>query len=92
MLRYFLFGLLLVVFSLALVFASVNSGALTLDLAFVELETTVALAMLGFFAAGWCFGVGQIDGFAQATSPIGVVVDAADVDDPGGLRSVCPYR
>ena len=57
MLRYFLFGLLLVVFSLALVFASVNSGALTLDLAFVELETTVALAMLGFFAAGWCFGV-----------------------------------
>lgn len=57
MLRYFLFGVLLVVFVLALIFASVNSGPLMLDLAFAEFETTVSIALLSFFAAGWLFGM-----------------------------------
>jgi uncharacterized membrane protein YciS (DUF1049 family) len=57
MLRYLLFAVLFVVFLGALVFASVNSGPLTLDLAFTEVDTTVSLALLAFFAAGWIFGL-----------------------------------
>ena len=57
MLRYFLFAVLFVVFLAAVVFASVNSGALTLDLAFTEVDTTISLALLSFFAAGWVFGL-----------------------------------
>jgi len=57
MVRYVLFFLLLVVFMLALLFASVNAGPLTLDLAFTELETTISLAMFAFFAVGWLFGL-----------------------------------
>jgi putative membrane protein len=57
MVRYLIFGVLLVVFLIALVFASVNSDAVTLNLAFTEIETTTSLAMLSFFAAGWLFGM-----------------------------------
>jgi putative membrane protein len=57
MVRYFLLGILVVVFLMAVVFASVNSDPVTLNLAFTEFTTTVSLAMLGFFAAGWLFGV-----------------------------------
>jgi putative membrane protein len=60
MVRYFLVGILLIVFVIAVVFASVNSGDLLLDLAFTEVNTTVSLAMLSFFAAGWLFGVACI--------------------------------
>jgi uncharacterized integral membrane protein len=63
MVRYFLFGILLIVFLIAVVFASVNSGELTLDLAFTEVDTTVSLAMLSFFAAGWLFGVACVTFF-----------------------------
>ena len=55
--RYVIFGVLLVVFLIAIVFASVNTEPVTLDLAFREVETTLSLAMLMFFAAGWIFGV-----------------------------------
>ena len=57
MVRYFLLGILVIVFLMAVVFASVNSDPVTLNLAFTEFTTTVSLAMLGFFAAGWLFGV-----------------------------------
>jgi putative membrane protein len=57
MFRYLVFGVLLVVFLIALVFASVNTDPVTLDLAFTEIETTLSLAMLAFFAVGWLFGV-----------------------------------
>ena len=60
MIRYFLVSVLLLVFVIAVVFASVNSGDLLLDLAFTEVNTTVSLAMLSFFAAGWLFGVACI--------------------------------
>lgn len=57
MYRYLMFGILLVVFLTALVFASVNTDPVTLDLAFTEVDTTTSLAMLAFFAAGWFFGL-----------------------------------
>jgi uncharacterized membrane protein YciS (DUF1049 family) len=57
MVRYLIFGVLLVVFLIALVFASVNSDPVTLNLAFTDVETTTSLAMLSFFAAGWLFGM-----------------------------------
>jgi putative membrane protein len=57
MFRYLIFGVILLVFLAAIVFASVNTGPLTLDLAFIEVSTTLSLAMLAFFAAGWLFGV-----------------------------------
>ncbi len=57
MFRYLIFGILLVVFLIALVFASVNTAPVTLDLAFTEVDTTASLAMLAFFAAGWFFGL-----------------------------------
>lgn len=55
--RYLLFLVLFVVFIVAIVFASSNAGAVELDLAFTQVETTVAMAMLGFFVAGWVFGL-----------------------------------
>ena len=55
--RYVVFGVLLVVFLIAILFASVNTEPVTLDLAFSEVETTLSLAMFLFFAAGWFFGV-----------------------------------
>jgi uncharacterized membrane protein YciS (DUF1049 family) len=57
MVRYLIFAVLLIVFLMALVFASVNSDPVTLNLAFTEVETTTSLAMLSFFAAGWLFGI-----------------------------------
>lgn len=63
MVRYFLLGILIIVFLIAVIFASVNSGELTLDLAFTEVRTTVSIAMLSFFAAGWFFGVACISFF-----------------------------
>ena len=57
MLRYLLFLVLFVVFIVAIVFASSNAGPLELDLAFTQVQTTVAMAMLGFFVAGWAFGL-----------------------------------
>jgi uncharacterized integral membrane protein len=48
---------------MAVVFASVNSADLTLDLAFTEIDTTVSLGMLSFFAAGWLFGVACVTVF-----------------------------
>ncbi|MGI9291133.1 MAG: lipopolysaccharide assembly protein LapA domain-containing protein [Gammaproteobacteria bacterium] len=55
--RYLIFGVLLVVFLVAIVFASVNTEPVTLDLAFSEVSTTLSMAMLIFFTAGWVFGV-----------------------------------
>lgn len=58
MLRYAVFLLILVmVFTVAVVFAAINPGSLRLDLAFTQIETTTSLAMLGFLAAGWIFGI-----------------------------------
>ena len=57
MLRYLIFGILLLVFLLAVVFAAINTQVVMLDLAFKEIETPVSIAMLGFFAAGWLFGI-----------------------------------
>jgi putative membrane protein len=45
------------VFLAAVIFAAINTDLLVLDLAFVEIETTTSLAMLGFFAIGWVFGL-----------------------------------
>jgi len=52
-----MFLVLFAVFIVAIVFASSNAGPLELDLAFMKVETTVALAMLGFFVGGWLFGL-----------------------------------
>jgi putative membrane protein len=57
MVRYLIFGVLLVVFLIALVFAMVNGDPVTLNLAFTEVETITSLAMLSFFAVGWLFGM-----------------------------------
>ena len=57
MFRYLIFGVILLVFLAAIVFASVNTDPVTLDLAFGKVSTTLSLAMLAFFAAGWLFGV-----------------------------------
>ena len=55
--RYLVYGLAVVAFLVAIVFASINTDSISLDLAFAEVETTAALALLGFFAAGWVFGL-----------------------------------
>ena len=57
MFRYLMFGILFVVFLAALVFASVNTDPVTLELAFTYVDTTTSLAMLAFFSAGWFFGL-----------------------------------
>ena len=55
--RYLIVGILVLVFLVAVVFAAINTDVITLDLAFMEVQTPVSLAMLGFFAAGWVFGI-----------------------------------
>ena len=58
MVRNFIF--LIVVFSgllLATIFAALNPGTMTLDLAFQEAETSISLAISVAFGAGWLFGI-----------------------------------
>jgi len=58
MLRYVLLVLLvLVVFSVAVVFAAINPGMIELDLAFTRLSLQKSLALILFLGVGWLFGV-----------------------------------
>jgi putative membrane protein len=43
--------------SLAIAFAALNSGRITLDLAFAETEIQKSLALMLAFGAGWLFGL-----------------------------------
>ena len=49
--------LVLLVFFLVIWFTSLNSGTVTVDLAFGEVEPTIALALSVTFVLGWAFGV-----------------------------------
>jgi len=44
---------------LATVFAALNPGLITLDLAFTETEVQKSLALTVAFGAGWIFGLGS---------------------------------
>jgi putative membrane protein len=43
--------------TLATVFAALNPGRITLDLAFVEIEIQKSLALTAAFVVGWLFGL-----------------------------------
>ena len=47
----------LVVLAAAAVFAALNPGRLSLDLAFVEITTAKSLALIAAFGLGWLLGV-----------------------------------
>ncbi|MCC5793721.1 MAG: DUF1049 domain-containing protein [Chromatiales bacterium] len=49
--------LVILILVLAGVFAALNTGRLSLDLAFVELELQKSVALLLALAAGWLFGL-----------------------------------
>jgi uncharacterized membrane protein YciS (DUF1049 family) len=58
MIRYVIFSVVvLAVFMTAVVFASINTDMITLNLAFTSLEIKQSLAMVGFLTVGWIFGV-----------------------------------
>jgi len=58
MLRYILFiFIVLFVFLTAVVFAAINPGTLTLDLAFTQLDLQKSLALILFLGVGWVVGV-----------------------------------
>ncbi|MEJ2139977.1 MAG: LapA family protein [Gammaproteobacteria bacterium] len=51
------FIFVLIVLLVAVVFAAINPAPMTLDLAFAEFEIQTSLALIGFLAAGWAFGM-----------------------------------
>jgi uncharacterized membrane protein YciS (DUF1049 family) len=58
MLRYVVFFMVvLVVFTIAVVFAAINPAPMALDLAFATLEMQTSLALITFMTAGWLFGL-----------------------------------
>lgn len=58
MLRFaILFIFVMLVLLVAVVFAAINPGPMTLDLAFAEFEVQTSLALIAFLAGGWLFGV-----------------------------------
>ncbi len=58
LLRNLAYGLLLLlVLALVVVFAALNPGLVSLDLAFTTVEMQKSLAMTLAFAAGWVFGL-----------------------------------
>ena len=58
MLRYAIFiVIVLAVFMTAVVFASINTETITLNLAFTSVQIKQSLALMFFLAAGWVFGV-----------------------------------
>ena len=52
-----LIALVLTVFALMIWFTSLNPGAVPIDLAFVTVEPTIALALTVTLALGWVFGI-----------------------------------
>ena len=58
MVRYVIFTfVVLVVFMTAVVFASINTDVIILNLAFTSIEIKQSLAMMAFLSVGWGFGV-----------------------------------
>jgi len=58
MIRYVIFSVVvLAVFMTAVVFASINTDMITLNLAFTSMEIKQSLAMVAFLTVGWIFGV-----------------------------------
>jgi putative membrane protein len=58
MFRYAVFiVVVLVVFITAVIFASINTDPITLNLAFTSIEIKQSLALMSFLAAGWLFGI-----------------------------------
>jgi putative membrane protein len=58
MFRYAVFiVVVLVVFITAVIFASINTDPITLNLAFTSIEIKQSLALMAFLAAGWLFGI-----------------------------------
>ena len=55
--RVALFVVLLVIVVAVFTFTSRNPGAIDIDLAFLEVSTSVPLAFTTTFAVGWIFGV-----------------------------------
>ena len=49
--------LFLLVFALMLIFARLNAGTIELDLAFDSFETSIPVAIIATFVAGWLFGL-----------------------------------
>jgi len=49
--------LIIALLALAAVFGALNTGPITLNLAFTTLETGKAIVLLFSFAAGWLFGL-----------------------------------
>jgi len=61
MFKNLLIGLLVVVVAaIATVFAWLNPGQVTLDLAFAGFETTIAMAVIVALVVGWLFGLACI--------------------------------
>ena len=51
------FMVVMVVFVVAVVFAAINPGPMTLDLAFTQVTIQTSLALITFLGAGWLFGL-----------------------------------
>ena len=55
--RILLVAVILAVFVLMIWFTSINPGTMTIDLAFLTVEPTIALGLAVTFVLGWVFGI-----------------------------------
>ena len=75
MVRYVIFSfVVLVVFMTAVVFASINTDVIILNLAFTSIEIKQSLAMMAFLSVGWLFGVFCAAVFCYLACPLGFIV------------------